>query len=592
MVIPQLLPGPLAFASKPFSSMVGKMLRLDEMQSLWAEAGREGETGPALARKVLEKLQIDVAFDSEEFSRIPPIGPVIIVCNHPTGFLEGLILMSLLPTIRRDFKFLTNKMLAGASQMTEYMLPVDVSGRSVQANGPAMSSALNWLRQGGLLVIFPAGAVSTWNWKQGKSVDPNWNNAAARLAILTGANTVPIYFNGATSAAFQIAGAIHPSLRIARMPAELLLKRGARMDVRVAHSISARRLKEVEGLDNQTGFLRAKTYLLALKKSLPANLPALVEIEGPSVSVAELLKEIKALPKSQVLEEHSDLVAYVARARQIPAVLTEIGRLREETFRNAGEGTGQAKDIDTFDASYEHIFLWHCKRCEIVGSYRLAKTTCILPEQGVQGLYTSTLFRYDAKFFQHLGPAVELGRSFVRLEYQKEYAPLLVLWKAICKFVARDPQHAILFGAVSISKEYNTSTRSLIVEWLRQHSCSEALKGLASARHPYGIRGEAEILRFAQSASSLEGLSEAVAEIDPQGKGLPVLLRHYLKLGGVAVAFHIDMNFAGVLDVLFLVDLRKADSTSIRRFMGEEEYRSFCDFHRETKSAGIRVTAL
>lgn len=580
MVIPQLLPGPLAFAAKPFSSMVGKMLRLGEMESLWAEASRNGETGPALAQKVLEKLQVDVTLDPKELTRIPSIGPVIIVCNHPTGFLEGLILMSLLPRVRSDFKFLTNKMLAGASQMTDYMFPVDVSGKSAQANGPAMSSALHWLRQGRLLVIFPAGAVSTWDWKQGKSVDPVWNDAAARLANLAGANTVPIYFSGATSVTFQIAGAIHPSLRIARMPAELLLKKGARVDVRVAHSISARRLREVEGTRNQTDFLRAKTYLLALKKSLPANPPAVIEITGPSVSQSELLQEIHALPANQVLEEHSDLVAYVARARQIPAILTEIGRLREETFRNVGEGTGQSKDIDTFDASYEHIFLWHTKRREVVGSYRLAKTTSILPDQGVQGLYTSTLFRYDAKFFQHLGPAVELGRSFVRLEYQKEYAPLMVLWKAICKYVAHDPRHAILFGAVSISKEYNASTRSLIVEWLKQHSSSELLKGLASARHPYGIRGDTEVLRFAQSASSVDGLSEAVAEIDPQGKGLPVLLRHYLKLGGVAVAFHIDVNFAGVLDVLFLVDLRKADPTSIRRFMDDERYKSFCEFHR------------
>ena len=580
MMIPQLLPGPLALASKPFSSLVGKMLRIGEMESLWAEASCSGETGPALARKVLEKLQVDVTFDPEEFSRIPSIGPVIIVCNHPTGFLEGLILMSLLPKVRSDFKFLTNKMLAGASQMTDYMLPVDVSGKSPQSNGPAISSAIHWLRQGGLLVIFPAGAVSTWDWKQGKTVDPDWNDSAARLANLTGANTVPIYFSGATSATFQIAGAIHPSLRIARMPAELLLKKGARIDVRVAHSVSARRLREVEGTQNQTGFLRSKTYLLALKKSLPANPPTVIEIAGPSVSVSELRQEIQALPKSQVLEEYSDLVAYVARARQIPAVLTEIGRLREETFRKSGEGTGQSKDIDTFDAGYEHIFLWHTKRHEVVGSYRLAKTTSILPEQGVRGLYTSTLFRYDAKFSQHLGPAVELGRSFVRLEYQKEYGPLMVLWKAICKYVAGDPRHAILFGAVSISKEYNASTRSLIVEWLKRNCSSVQLNGLALARNPYGIRGEVEILRFAQSASSVEGLSEAVAEIDPQGKGLPVLLRHYLKLGGVAVAFHIDVNFAGVLDVLFLVDLRKADPTSVRRFMGEEGYQSFCDFHR------------
>ena len=433
-------------------------------------------------------------------------------------------------------------------------------------------------------IVFPAGAVSTWDWKTGKQVDPPWHDTTARLADLTGANTIPVYFSGATSAMFQIVGAIHPSLRLARMPAELLEKRGTRLDVRVGHSISARSLRAVEGAKIQTGFLRSKTYLLSLKSPLPANVPPMIQVVEPLVSSHVLRQEIDLLSPNQILETQGDFVAYLARARQIPAVLTEIGRLREETFRKAGEGTGQSRDIDSFDAAYEHIFVWNKVKCEIVGSYRLAKTTSILPDAGVAGLYTNTLFRYNKKFFEQIGPAVELGRSFVRVEYQKEYAPLLVLWKGICNYVIRDPRHAILFGAVSISKGYNDSTRTLIVDWLREHSAQDQLKNLVSARRPFKSSGanRTEMRRFVQSANTAEVLSEAVSEIDLHGKGLPVLLRHYLKLGGVAVAFHVDEKFADVLDVLFLVDMRKADPAFLRRFMGEVGYSRFFEFHSTT----------
>src|SRR5208283_345467 len=121
--------------------------------------------------------------------------------------------------------------------------------------------------------------------------------------------------------------------------------------------------------------------------------------------------------------------------------LFEIGRLREMTFRQAGEGTGKPVDLDRFDLYYPHLFVWNKEKREVVGAYRLGLVEPILQRFGKKGLYSATLFQYKEGFLEHIRRGIELGRSFVRLEYQRLYAPLLLLWKGIARFVARYPEY-------------------------------------------------------------------------------------------------------------------------------------------------------
>ncbi len=130
-----------------------------------------------------------------------------------------------------------------------------------------------------------------------------------------------------------------------------------------------------------------------------------------------------------------------------PTLLDELGRLREITFRAAGEGTGRSADLDQFDAYYWHLLLWNKEKQELAGAYRAGNTDEIIRSHGINGLYTNTVFRYDEQLFLKIGSALELGRSFVRPEYQRQYAPLLLLWKGIARFVAAHPETPVLFGA-------------------------------------------------------------------------------------------------------------------------------------------------
>ncbi|MEZ5355335.1 MAG: GNAT family N-acyltransferase [Bryobacteraceae bacterium] len=271
----------------------------------------------------------------------------------------------------------------------------------------------------------------------------------------------------------------------------------------------------------------------------------------------------------------SGLEAYLARAADIPAVLGEIGRLREVSFRAVGEGTGNSRDLDIFDEHYLHLFLWNPATREIAGAYRLTSTRDAVARYGVAGLYTATLFEFDENFLARLGPALELGRSFVRAEYQRSFAPLLLLWKAIGVHVARHPEEKTLFGPVSISARYRLESRSLMVRWLEEWASWPDLGRLVRERNPFRRGSGAEA-----AAGDVEQLSRVVSGMEPDGAGVPVLLRQYLKLGGRLLGFNVDPAFSGVVDGLIVVDLTRTEPRWLSRYLGIEEAARFLQHHR------------
>jgi hypothetical protein len=290
-----------------------------------------------------------------------------------------------------------------------------------------------------------------------------------------------------------------------------------------------------------------------------------------------LTEELDRLPGDRCLVENVDLAVYLVKSNEAPRMLREIGRLREVTFRGAGEGTGKQRDLDRFDRYYWHVLLWHKTRRELVGAYRAGNTAEILAERGVNGLYTSTLFRYDARLFEKLGPALELGRSFVRPEYQRQYAPLLLLWKGIARLLTMHTDIPVLFGAVSISNDYSTASREMIYRFFEARMRDDERAGIIErgmieprrAFRPAGLRPW-DCRAMCAALHDLEELSQPITDVETDGKGLPILLRQYAKIGGRLLGFNVDRKFSNVLDGLVVVDLRKTEPGVLERYMGRE----------------------
>lgn len=593
------VPGPLQKIPAPFLGALKKLTGFESLNEVYrAATGTSSLTPSEFAAGTLAALGTRSIVDPKDVERIPTEGACVVVANHPFGILEGVLLTDLLNRIRPDFKFLVNGFLMTVPELQQILIPVDVFStgeKAALANRKPIAEALAWLRGGGMLVVFPSGVVSTWDWRANGVTDPPWNTMVARLAGKTAAPVVPMYFCGTNSVPFHLVGLIHPTLRTMRLPAEFANKRGLAIEIRVGSPIKPKELAEAGATpDEQTAYLRSRSYLLGYRHSTkpaaaapPPPKKQMAAMIGKGVNPTELEAEIGALDPEQRLDSSGAFDVYTARTRQMPAVLTEIGRLRELTFRLAGEGTGRSTDLDSFDSYYDHIFVWQREKRELVGAYRLTRTTPVIEWRGIRGLYTSTVFRYRPDFFRKLGPAIELGRSFVRPEYQKEYAPLVLLWKGIARYAALHAGYPILFGAVSISGDYSPAARQLMVEYLSRQGANDPLRFHVRPRNPFRppLLGGAELKRVAGSLCSLDSLSTAVSEIDAGGRGIPVLLRQYAKLGGRVLNFAVDKEFSGTLDGLILVDLRKTETATLKRYMGPAGLARFAAAHNQALSA-------
>jgi putative hemolysin len=452
-----------------------------------------------------------------------------------------------------------------------------------------LRQAIRHLTGGGLLVVFPAGGVSHFQWKGLSVSDPKWNTGVARLVEIVSRRVrklciIPAFVEGANGLLFQALGVLHPRLRTALLARELLNKRKAHVCVRVGSAVSAEKLLAIPTDIERVKYLRWRTYLLARREEYKPRFSfpligrrqdrAAAPIATP-IDPESLARDIRALPAQCLLARSGDLAVYIAGARRLPNVLAEIGRLREVTFRAVGEGTGAATDVDRFDFHYLHLFVWNEVRQEIVGAYRMAGAD----DTDVSDLYTATLFEYGNAFVRRLGPALELGRSFVRPEYQKGFAPLLLLWKGIGRYIAENPRYKVLFGPVSISNSYQALSRDLMVSFLEREASLSDWIGLVSTRNPFRRR-RSRSNDLPRQGFGIEDLSDVVSDLEPSRTGIPVLLRQYLKLGGKLLGFNVDPRFSNALDGLIVVDLTKTEPKLLDRYLGAAEARAFLDYQK------------
>lgn len=601
------IPSPFAdpVRSKMFSVVGGtieKLLAIDQVNQIYFTTAEKGASEVHFADRILETMEVDYHVSDADMARIPRAGPVVVVANHPFGGLEGLILASLLKAVRPDVKLMANFLLERIPDLRDFFIFVDPFGSSdsARANLKPLKETMAWLKSGGMLGVFPAGEVSHIDFRRGGIADPAWSTTIARIVQKARVPVLPVYFAGANSLMFQLLGMVHPRLRTAMLPREFVSKKNRLIDVRVGGLIPADRLA---GLDEQAviDYLRHRTYHLGRRankakgrvgtRSMPVVVAAPRKIMAPVVEPepAELLSaDVAGLDPERRLLGSGGLEVYYARAREIPHVLREIGRLREVTFREVNEGTGSPIDLDRFDDYYIHVFIWHRERGEVVGAYRLGMTDEILRDLGTKGLYTSTLFRYRRQLLAGISPALEMGRSFIRKEYQKSYSSLLVLWKGLAHFVARHPDYKILFGPVSINSEYQSMSRQLLVGFLRQNEFMDDLARLVKPRTPMRINPLVawRLARMRSAVRDLDEVESLIADLESNLAGIPILLRQYLRLGGKLLAFNVDPDFSFVLDGLILVDLTRTEPRVLERYMGRESLRAFRAHHGlETPSA-------
>ena len=194
----------------------------------------------------------------------------------------------------------------------------------------------------------------------------------------------------------------------------------------------------------------------------------------------EILKAELTPDKKLRMTNKSSNEVYVVTWQDSPNVVKEIGRLREIAFRAAGGGTGKSMDLDEFDTCenpYKQILVWDPEEEEIVGGYRyILGKDWQYDEEGQPILATSHMFRFSDKFLKEYAPwTIELGRSFVTLEYQstlrgrKGIFALDNLWEGLGAIVVIEPTVRYLFGKFTMYPSYDRMARDMILYFLKKH---------------------------------------------------------------------------------------------------------------------------
>lgn len=522
---------------------------------------------------------LNLQYDLEGLENIPKEGACVIVANHPHGMSDGLMFGDIAMKVRSDVRIIVNEFLDCVRGMRPYEIKVDVYGGEAakRANMLSMKQILQWLREGHCILVFPSGSAASYSRQDGRVIDDPWQKNIASMIRKTNATVVPMHISGRTGLLFQLV------TLLAKEHRSSLLAREIKRDGRMRHAIRLGKpippstfsmLKDDEALSD---YLRLSTMLLRYSNcstattAEPREMQPIEQTENPDT----LQEEINKLPEDALCyaNEKSGLRVFAAEAAQIPHLLHEIGVQREITFRAVGEGSGTACDLDDFDRHYVHLIMWDSKNKALAGAYRFGRTDVILKEMGGKGIYNSMFFDFSDKFLEFAKNGLELGRAFITKPYQRHPASLDTLWMGLGRYLVKHPEYRYLYGTVSISNEYSAASRSLILSYLKSNCMHETLPAEVKSKCPPEkmelLSEDARLLPTALEDGRL--LTGLVNKLEQDGKGIPVLLRQYLRLGGRMVAFSVDHDFGDTLDCLVVVEPGATDARIRQRYLGISE---------------------
>ncbi|MCW5519019.1 lysophospholipid acyltransferase family protein [Aureitalea sp. L0-47] len=557
-----------------------KLLKIDTMNSIYDRNKHLSEL--EFINGLLNEFEINFEIPEEDLKRIPKDGPFITISNHPLGGIDGILLLKLLLEKRSDFKIIANFLLHRIVPLKPYVMPVNPfeDRKDVKSSIMGFKSALAHLKEGHPLGIFPAGEVSTY--RDGKLlVDKPWEVAAMKLIKKAEVPVVPIYFHAKNSKLFYRMAKLSDTLRTAKLPSELLTQKERMIKVRIGNPISTADQAEHETLQEFTEFLRKKTYVLAnpfQRKKLLENIPKTLKIpKAPkkiagAVSVEMMESEIDLLRKdNKRLLISKNYEVFLAPAPSIPNILQEIGRLREITFREVGEGTNNATDLDKFDSYYHHMFLWDGEAKKLAGAYRMGLGSKIFPQYGINGFYLQDLFRFEPELYPMMEQSIEMGRAFIIKEYQQRPMPLFLLWKGIVHTTLRFPEHKFLIGGVSISNKFSEFSKSLMIEFMKSNYYDPYVAQYINPKKEFKVKlkdADKDFI-FDETEADLNKFDKLIDEVEPGSLRLPVLIKKYIKQNAKVVAFNVDPLFNNAVDGLMYIRIADLPESTVKPVMEE-----------------------
>ncbi|WP_200947002.1 lysophospholipid acyltransferase family protein [Lysobacter sp. Root494] len=554
---PHWFRGRRATLARPLLRAIGRWSKFDAISGHLEANGhlRDFE----FVRSSLEFLQARYAADVAELRRIPASGRLLIVANHPSGALDALALLDAVGQVRRDVKIIANDLLSALEPLSGLLLPIRIVGG--KPGSDSLRAIEDALREERCVIIFPAGEVARLGFR-GVS-DGRWRRGFLRFARSTKTPVLPVRIEARNSALFYGASALFKPVGTALLAREMFARGARRIALRIGHPLQ---LPEGGKPTEMLRQVRRELHAIGTRHERPAPIgpEALIDAVDPAL-VSAGVAAMESL--GQTFDGKQIRVGRLAAGSPL---LREIGRLRELTFRAVGEGTGHRLDVDLYDSWYEHIVLWDAAASRIAGAYRLARGAVLLPERGLAGFYTASLFDYADDALPRMQQGMELGRSFVAPEYWGSRS-IDYLWQGIGAFLARHPDVRYLFGPVSISAALPVEAREQIVSYYARYFGTQ--EHCAASKRPFAYRAAPP--QFGEELDAQTAFRVLKNNLDALGATLPMLYKQYTDLcdpGGARFhAFGVDPDFSDSVDGLIEVDLHRLRAKKRERYLTPQE---------------------
>lgn len=548
------------FGGDGMVKMIMSVFKINEINKLYAD--NQNKPVYEFLESILNELGVTYSISNTDLEKIPKSGPFILLANHPYGGLDGIILLHALLKIRPDIKVMGNFLLKRVEPIQEHIIsvnPFELKGVSKE-NITGFKTCIAHLKEEKPLAIFPAGEVSSYQPDSNTITDKKWQKSIIKFIQKAKVPVIPVYFQGTNSRMFHWLGFIHPVLRTAKIPSELLNKRQRTIHVRIGSPIETNEQDLFLNTLKLGQYLRAKIYALAsstnvnlfFKQFKTENNENII----PPIPLDLLCNDLEKLSGKYELFKHRNYSVFCAPSGYIPNIMLEIGRLREITFREVGEGTNNSMDLDEYDIYYWQLFIWDDENKAIVGGYRVGLGKEIMERFGKKGFYTRSLFRMDDKLNDLLSNSIELGRSFIVKEYQRKNMSLYLLWKGILLFLINNSEYRYLIGPVSITDRFSTFSKQLLVDFIQNHFFNHSLAKLIKPKKAFQtLYNKSETNILIEEVREFKQLELIICDIETSATRIPVLLKKYLQLGGKIAAFNVDPAFSNSLDGFLVLDL-------------------------------------
>jgi putative hemolysin len=556
------------------ASFLMELMKINQVNELFEQA--QPKQGIDFIDAILKGCGVEIEFDEKELRNIPANGSFIAIANHPYGGIEGLVLLKMLLMARPDAKLMANFLLKKIPNLSDFFIAVNPFENIEHSSSiSGLKNTLELLATGTPIGIFPAGEVSTFKLDKQEVTDRLWHPVVGKIIAKAKVPVVPIYFHGNNGLLFNLLSLIHPALRTAKLPSELFNKQGQTIRLRIGKPIQVVDIPDYKDSARLLNYLRAKTYALGAgleeeKKIFnPRNLFKIKKNQQEIVKAIDpalLEKEVATLRDDYTVWTEKNYEVFIVPTSAIPSTIREIGRLREVTFREIGEGTNMATDLDEYDIYYHHLFIWDTEAKMVVGAYRIGLGDEIFYSLGKDGFYIAELFKIKEQFTPVLRKSLELGRSWIRKEYQLKPLPLFLLWKGILKYLMDNPRYQYLIGPVSISNTFSKFSKSLIVDYINRNHFDHEMAQYVKPRKKFKVDFssiDAEILM--EGEDTFKSLDHLISQVETHNMKVPVLLRQYIALNARIISFNIDPKFSDSLDGFLVLDLENVPQDMLEK---------------------------